>query len=171
MQYDERLTRMEVRGHLVPEVITPDTKDMIAYVVMGDTDHAGCVKPVRVSYSNSVPFLSADWGSTASGKRILKEIRVPIEYAKRGWFLLQRAYEVEGNEHGWGQWQSFQRACKFGRARHLKADKRIVPGFPNELLPKAVAKAYERRDPSINAWEPELPEAKKVGASEGKARA
>lgn len=172
------LTRMEMRV-TEPHVIDArsNRKTPRVHVVVGDGDHAGKIKSVPIAYGNSCPFLKGSWGLTSDGDKLCREVNVPMNFAKRGWFILEKAYEAEGNSHGLEQWLSFQDACRMGRAfpkrgesdaKHgdgtLRSrkynDDRIVPGFPDELLPKAVLECLRKRDPEIDAWQPDLPESK-----------
>lgn len=148
---------MEVRGYTEPHFIDcRKPPNLTVYVVMGDTDHAGCVKPIKIGYGRVCPFLHCDWSVDGEENRTLREVRIPLHYVKRGWFLLDRAYDEEGFTHGKEQWHAFQRACKRRRAFHEKGDRRIVPGFPDELLPQAVRDTVKRRDPKLEAWKPDL---------------
>lgn len=158
------MTRMEVR-YTEPHMIDcRKPPNLTVYVVMGDTDHAGCIKPIKVGYGQVCPYVKGDWRDDQEGNHHVTELRIPLHYAKRGWFFLDRAYDEEGNTHGKQQWHDFQKACKRRRAFHKKDDDRIVPGFPDELLPKAVRDCIARRDPKLEAWEPTMPEKREAKA-------
>ncbi len=61
---NDNLCRMEVRGYKEPHVIDcRNPPNLYVHVVMGDTDHAGTVKPIKVSYGQACPFLKAEWGT------------------------------------------------------------------------------------------------------------
>lgn len=173
---NDNLCRMEVRGYREPHFIDcRKPPSLYVYVVMGDTDHAGTVKPIKVGYGSACPFLHCDWQIDSEENRTLKEVRIPMHYSKRGWFLLDRAYEEEGNAHGKKQWHEFQKACKHRRAFATAPDPNdpdpeIVAGFPNALLPKAVRDCVKRRDKKIEAWAPVIPEEpKRVKQAESRA--
>ncbi len=162
MSSTEHLTRIAGDGYMEPNVIDcRNPPDKWVYVVMGDTDHAGTIKPIRVSYGNSCPFVSCKWAQDGEGNKYLREVSIPLGYVRRGWFFLESAYQDEGNTHGLKQFYDFQAACKRRRVFPEKGDKSILPGFPDKLLPKAVRDCVKRRDKKLEAWKPEFEEAPK----------
>src|SRR5688572_28589933 len=62
VMHNDNLCRMEIRGYKEAHVIDcRKPPSLYVYVVMGDTDHAGSVKAVKVGYGSVCPFLKCDW--------------------------------------------------------------------------------------------------------------
>lgn len=154
-------------------------KPVKVYVIVGDGSRAGHIKTCRVSHTSKPDCLDVTYKRDGQNRACAVEaVDVTIEHHKRGWKLLADAYREEGNEKGYEIWLDFQRACEEKRVDKFqghesaealtlaiaegKAERQVIPGFPNRLLPKACLDLANQKAKRESMWiAPEEPKAKK----------
>lgn len=150
----------------------PDYKDgatfkqpeAYAYVIVGDGKRAGTIKSIPYRRETHSPILSAE--NTGDG---YIRIRVHAAYARRGWKLVDDAYKAESDltakvggktlkrdecQKRFHDYMRLMRGAGNARIRHKEMMNNIIPGFPDEMLPKYCRELAAGRDPLSGMYDP-----------------
>lgn len=131
-----------------------DARPQEVYVVVGDGSHAGRIKTARVCSTVTSPMVKVSTGSDGNTYASLDP-----EYERMGYKFLRDMYEAEDRLDDYDEFVSFR---EFVRANHddvarslTKEQKRDPePGFPNELLPKALLDLFYNKRSEKKVWTP-----------------
>jgi hypothetical protein len=132
-----------------------NTRQPVVYVIVGDGDHAGHVKTIRCGPTQSTSLLDIKWvrkhkrnaEGELTGTFVLEcqSVEMKPEMHARGWRLMRECYLDEGRPKALEAWYSFQAACRTNRSSIDTGIGSLVPGFPDELLPKYCREIREKR--------------------------
>lgn len=129
----------------------PDRKPPKIFVVVGDGTRAGTIKTLEFRKEVSTEILNVE--NVPGGY----EIQIAAAYRRRNWCLLDDLYDQEGREEDKGRFHRFQENLAGRGPEVIKPSymKCVVPGFPDERLPKRVMELAQGRNPLAGVYDPD----------------
>lgn len=177
MEYDQSLGSLRGEWKAPRNVPLTTWRKWVAHVVVGEGPQAGSIKSVRFDHTQpSNPIFRAEFRSLGPTQGYMcRSLTIHQELRDRGWFFVDRAFEVEGLTEEHAEWKSYVEACREGKVHVEKgadgrpAEPSLAPGFPDELLPRRVLETARRRDRRTTAWKPSMTKSKAKPAKKAEA--